>query len=259
MKFSKDAMKVLAKSVVKGVEKHSPEILTGIGIAGMFVSVVLAVKVTPKALEKINEDHPDGCTKAEAVKSAWKFYIPVAVSATCSTACIIGATTINLKRNAALAAAYTLSESFAKEYKESVLETIGEKKEAEVRENIAQKKVDKLTENDFKSCKNSNDDTTWFLDPYSGRPFKSSMNRLFKVQNEVNNMLLNESVVSLNDLYYMIGLDPNKDGDQLGWNNDKGLLNFNYTPVLSKELDEAGNRIAVIALDYNIEPRAMFL
>lgn len=259
MKFSKDAMKVFAKSVAKGVEKHSPEILTGVGIAGMLVSIVLAVKVTPKALDKINEDYPDGCTKTEAVKSAWKFYIPVAVSATCSTACIIGATTISLKRNAALAAAYTLSETFAKEYKESVMETIGEKKEAEVRENIAQKRVDKLSSEDFSTAsKLGSNDTTWFLDPYSGRPFKSSMNKLSKIQNEVNNMLLNESVVSLNDLYYLIGIDCNKDGDKLGWNNDRGLLDFHYTPVLSKEIDDSGNRIAVIALDYNIEPHAMY-
>lgn len=259
MKFSKDAVKTFAKSIVKSAKKHSPEILTGVGVAGMFVSIVLAAKVTPKALQKIHEDHPDGCTKVEAVKSAWKFYIPVAVSATCSTACIIGATTINLKRNAALAAAYTLSESLAKEYKQSVIETIGEKKEAEVRENIAQKRVDKLSGDDFASAtKLGSNDTTWFLDPYSGRLFKSSMNKLEKVKNEVNNMLLNETVVSLNDLYYFIGLDCNKDGDKLGWNNDRGLLDFHYTPVLSKEIDDAGNRIAVIALDYNIEPHAMY-
>lgn len=258
MKLSKEMVRVMSKSFLKGVRKHSPEILTGLGVAGMFLSVCLAVKVTPKAVEKIKEDHPDGCTKVEAIKSSWKFYIPVAVTSACSAACVIGATTINVKRNAALAAAYTLSETFAKEYKKSVIETIGEKKEAEVRENIAQKKVDELKKEDLKSS-NDGDNTTWFLDPYSGRPFKSSMNRLFKVQNEINHMLLNESIVTLNDLYYLIGLDPNKDGDLLGWNNDKGLLNFSYTPVLSKELDDAGNRIAVISLDYNIEPCSMLL
>ena len=30
--------------------KHSPEILTGIGIAGLLSSTVLAVKATPKAI-----------------------------------------------------------------------------------------------------------------------------------------------------------------------------------------------------------------
>ena len=31
-----------------GNEKHSPEILTGIGIAGMITTTVMAVKATPK-------------------------------------------------------------------------------------------------------------------------------------------------------------------------------------------------------------------
>ena len=41
------------KTVLKAVEKRSPEILTGIGVAGMITTTVLAVKSTPKALTMI--------------------------------------------------------------------------------------------------------------------------------------------------------------------------------------------------------------
>ena len=41
------------KGIQKAVTKKSPEILTGIGIAGMITTTVLAVKATPKALELI--------------------------------------------------------------------------------------------------------------------------------------------------------------------------------------------------------------
>ena len=42
---------------IKGVAvKHSPEILTAIGIVGMFGSVVSAVKETPKAVKLIEAD-----------------------------------------------------------------------------------------------------------------------------------------------------------------------------------------------------------
>lgn len=37
------------ESVAENREKHSPEILTGIGIAGMTAAAVMAVKATPKA------------------------------------------------------------------------------------------------------------------------------------------------------------------------------------------------------------------
>lgn len=36
------------KMVLKAVEKRSPEILTGFGVAGMITTTVLAVKSTPK-------------------------------------------------------------------------------------------------------------------------------------------------------------------------------------------------------------------
>lgn len=40
----------------KATIKHSPEILTGIGIAGMVSTTVLAVKATPKALLLIENE-----------------------------------------------------------------------------------------------------------------------------------------------------------------------------------------------------------
>ena len=52
-------MKFNVSSIVKNtktaLKKHSPEILTGIGIAGMITAAVMAVKATPKALTLIEE------------------------------------------------------------------------------------------------------------------------------------------------------------------------------------------------------------
>ena len=44
------------KGIQKAASKKSPEILTGIGIAGMITTTVLAVKATPKALELIENE-----------------------------------------------------------------------------------------------------------------------------------------------------------------------------------------------------------
>ena len=150
------------KKIQKVLARKSPEILTGIGIAGVITTTVLAVKVTPKALQLIDEaerkkavawnnenpDYDNGAdriklTKTETVKAAWKPYIPVVVTGVCSVACIIGANSVHLKRNAALATAYQLSTTAFNEYKEKVVETIGEKKEKVVRQNIAKDKVEK--------------------------------------------------------------------------------------------------------------------
>ena len=42
-------------SLKTAIKKHSPEILTGIGIAGMITTTVMAVRATPKALILIGE------------------------------------------------------------------------------------------------------------------------------------------------------------------------------------------------------------
>ena len=53
--MSKPNMTALFKGIQSAVSKHSPEILTGLGIAGMITTTILAVRATPKALELIDE------------------------------------------------------------------------------------------------------------------------------------------------------------------------------------------------------------
>ena len=45
----------IVKSVRTAMKRHSPEILTGIGIVGMITTTVMAVRATPKALILIDE------------------------------------------------------------------------------------------------------------------------------------------------------------------------------------------------------------
>ena len=134
------------------ISKHSPEILTGIGIAGMITTTFLAVRATPKALELIEEKKDELNNKQveerldkngdlrdykeitklkfpDLFKATWKCYIPAAVTSVVSIACLVGASSVHIKRNAVLATAYQLSETALTEYKEKVIETIGEKKE----------------------------------------------------------------------------------------------------------------------------------
>ena len=53
--MGKTNLATIAKDIRKFASKRSPEILTGIGIAGMITTTILAVRATPKALELIEE------------------------------------------------------------------------------------------------------------------------------------------------------------------------------------------------------------
>ena len=51
--MSKFNVSALFKTAQQTISRHSPEILTGIGIAGMITTTILAVKATPKAGETL--------------------------------------------------------------------------------------------------------------------------------------------------------------------------------------------------------------
>lgn len=250
--MEKFSLSNVVKNVKEVATKHSPEILTGIGIAGMVTTTVMAVKATPKALmlieEKKNEEGLDSLTPIETVKTSWQCYIPSAIVGTVSMCCLIGASSVNLRRNAALATAYTLSESALKGYQEKVVETMGDKKEQAVRDSIAKDTLDKnpVTTREIVITEKGN---TLCYDVMSGRYFKSDIDKLKKAMNELNRNMLDEMFISLNDFYYEIGLSNTKLGDDIGWNISKGLIDLRF----SSQLTDDGT--PCIVMDYSIAPK----
>lgn len=256
-KFSIDIFKNSAKSAIKLVETHSTEILIGVGITGMIGAAVMAVKATPKAMKKIEEDNPDGYSKKDAVKSAWKFYVPAVALGACSAACIIGAERINLKKNAALATAYTLTEQFAKEYKQAAKEELGEDKEKDIQKRVAENRMKNNPYYDSKLVLTPERGAK-FYDPYNDRYFESNIHKLNSAINQLNNQLMQELCSSLSDFYYAAGLPPTKSGDILGWRYDNGgMVELTYTPVM-REDPETCDKEAIIQIDFSREPSAYF-
>lgn len=239
--------------------KHSPELLTGIGVAGMLTTIVLAVKATPKALELIEEQkkekRKDKLTPVETVRATWKCYIPAAATGIASTACIVGASSVSLKRNAALATAYKLSETAFAEYKEQVIETIGEKKEQVVREKVAEKQLEKTPVNDSTIILTGKGNTLC-MEPITGQYFRSDMEQIKKTVNEVNERLLRDpfGYVSLND--FIVELSPNLEasikGDEIGWNVINGIIRVDFHAKMAK------NDEPCIVIDYTNAPQYDF-
>lgn len=228
----------IVKSARASLVKHSPEILTGLGIAGMLTAGVLAVKATPKALQLIEqtktEYEVDELTAGETVKAAWKCYIPSVAIAAVSTACLIGANSVNARRNAALAAAYTLSDSALREYREKVVETIGEEKEKEVRDKVNKDKLKKNPKKDSDVVVVNKGDVLCY-EPLSGRYFKSTLEAIKSAENELNKALINSMSVTLNDFYDELGLDHTKIGYDLAWWVEDGPVELEYSPQIADD------------------------
>jgi hypothetical protein len=107
-------------------KKHSSTILTVIGAVGVVGTAVLSVKATPKALklieEKKQELEKEELTAIETVKTAWKPYIPAAITGFSTIACIFGANYLSVRSQASLMSAYALLDRSYKEYREKTEE-----------------------------------------------------------------------------------------------------------------------------------------
>ena len=255
-------------SAKKAVTKHSPEILTGVGIAGMVTTVVLAVKATPKAMELIEEEKlnripddfepekdpkPEELTTLETVKIAWKPYIPAAVTGVASIACIIGANSVHVKRNAALMTAYQLSTTALSDYREKVVETIGEKKEATVRDKVAKKKIKESPVNNSTIIMTGKGNTLIY-DSHSDRYFRSDIDKIRNAVLDLNERMVNgnEMYISLNDFYDEICLKHTEIGDSVGWRIDKGRIDVRYSAQLTDDNEPC------IVLDHLMPPEYGF-
>lgn len=266
---TQDAIRFL-KSIQKIVTAHNSEILTGLGIAGAVTSTIFAVKATPKAMRLIEkaEDHGIGLISKgdndqnwtyrplktkEIVKVTWKCYIPAVTTGVFSIACIIGAQSVNARRTAALATAYKLSEKALSEFKESAAEVIGEEKLKEVKQKVAERKVEQVTDDESNAkVVISGDGDTWFLDAYSNTVFRSSKNELDAAANKLNRNMRDEMFISLSQFYDEIGLPCTALSDSVGWHIDKGYIDINLSEAVVKD----GR--AYVVMDFLIGPEPDF-
>ena len=262
--MNKQTLTKFARDVRLSLSRHSPEILIGLGIAGMITTTVLAVKATPKALclmeEKKQELDTDSLTPMETVKTTWKCYVPAAITGAASIACLVGSNSVNARRNAALATAYKLSETAFSEYRDKVVETIGERKEKTVR--------DKISEDHVKNNPISKTDVivtgkgkTLFYDHHSGRYFYSDLEKIKRAENKLNkeiNCDPFDSGVTLNDFYEEIGLPGTSTGDALGWNLRIGLIDIYPSAQMAEEGSEHEGEPCIV-LNYTNPPKYEFL
>lgn len=237
--------------------RHSPAILTGLGCAGVISTTALGCHATIKAksvLEKyecIVTQHGPEYKKASAKERfllTWKLYVPTVISGAASIACIIGANSVNSKRQAALASLYALSETALKDYKEEVVAHLKPKQLDAVQEGLVNKKLEDhpvidneviLTERGNQLC----------YDTMSSRYFRSDIETIRRIQNDINEDCIKSDWMTLNDFYFSLGLQGVKYGDEWGWSAADQLLDITFTSSI------ASNGEACIVVDYDVLPK----
>lgn len=253
-------IKALVKNFNGTLRKRSPEILLGFSIAQGIGAVGTAIEATPKAvriIDEAKENLEDGeeLTKTEVVKLTWKNYIPTALLLTGSVTCSLMSHRVTVRRGAAYAAAYNLSANALTEYKAKVKETLGQKKAEEISQAIAEDNIKQAPPVNTEVVVTGRGETI-FRDVISGRYFKSDINKIEKIINELNHRMISENYIALNEFYWELGLSNTSFGAEVGWNLNEGLIDVTYTPARINEGEYEGGVCMVI--DYCIAPRYRF-
>jgi len=231
------------------LSKNSTNISTGLSVVSLGSTVALTIDGTAKAV-KILEKEEKGrgpLTKIDIIKLTWKCYIPAGIMAGITVGCIIGTHTLHLRKQAALAGAYSLAASALKEYKGKIVETLGEKKAAVIDDSIKQ---DTLKNNPVKDKEVyiTGMGETLCRDSLSGRYFKSDMETIRKAENDLRRDLRNEMWLDLNAVYDALGIPPTRLGAELGWSIHDSDIEFKFSTLL------ADNNVPCLMVDYVTTP-----
>ena len=253
----KEKMIRMYNNTKNGVQKHSPEILAGVGVVGVVASTVMACKATMK-LNDILEESKETRDKIREVESnpryeeqyshedakkdltinytqtglkIAKLYAPAVILGSASLGCLLASNDILRKRNAALSAAYMTVDKSFKEYRQRVVDRFGEEVEKEIRYNIKAEEITStvvaedgsettITETVKTMDPNLYSDYAKFFDeasPYWQKDPEYNFMFLKSQQQYANDLLKARGRLFLNEVYEMLGIDKTKAGQIVGW------------------------------------------
>lgn len=231
---------ILKKGVDLAIAK-APELLSATAVVGVGATGFLSARAGVKSQEAIADaevakmealglkEIPDLDAK-EKFLATWKVWAPPVAAGVTTIGCIIGSNRVAMGRLAAVTAYGLLIEQSYDDIKAAIIEKLGPEAYDEVKNGIAQQRVDRFEESGPNPAYVGDDITTsWdenqieggnvlFFDPITQRFFWSDMGHMLDVKERVNTWLNAGEFVSMNDVYCEIPLKPSKIfGDKWGF------------------------------------------
>lgn len=230
----------LMNKVQKALKDNSTAILTGLGVAGTISTAVLTGRATVKATRMIDQEDHDKVLEQnrelnlqDKIKLVWMLYIPPVATGAFTITAIVLANRLATKQAAALAAAYSLTERALSEYREKVIEKIGESKESDIRDSMVQARMNNNPVNSREVILAGTGEVLCY-DMTTGRYFQSSIEEIKRAQNTVNAEIIRGMHCSLSKFYDEIGLPATGFSDTMGFNLDN-MCEVRFTSELSSD------------------------
>jgi hypothetical protein len=148
-----------------------------------------------------------------------------------------------------MATLYGLSQDRFQEYREKVAEQFGSTKEQKVLDLAAQDQVKKTEGNQVIIL---GEGEVLCFEKFTGRYFRSTMDKIKKAENAVNRDIYNYDYASLSLFYEDAGLPPTSESDNVGWNSSNPC-EVEYTTVLTDDEKPC------IAIGFKYAPRTDYV
>lgn len=213
------------------INRNSTTILSSTAVVGVISTAIFASRA---GYQQGVEDALYGQRNSleGQVKEHWRLYVPAIAVGTVTVACIVAADRIGVRRTAAIASAYAITEKAFTEYQQKAHKHLGAKG--------AQKVRDELAEDQVKAGAGKNEvvivggGEQLCHDSLSGRYFRSDIESIRKGVNDLNADLNMGHYKSLNDFYANLGLTSTSFGEEVGW-AEGDQMEVAFTSVLSED------------------------
>ena len=227
-------------------DKNAPLLLMLAGIGGLAATVVSAVKATPLAIDKMDdeiakryengeieyEELPMSVNKSDMefrfnelgpkqiVKSCWKCYVPTVILGALSISSFVGSYKINTARLTAMTAMYEFTVNAYDRYRRNVAK-VSPKADVKATKAVRDEQVKDIQESKFDGLPEGKEVC---IDLFTGNVFYSTREDVLVAVNKIKDKFLaGEMFISLNEFYDEVDADHVGVGDDVGWSPDTDL------------------------------------
>lgn len=211
--------------LAKYLDEHKPAALAGLGIFFSCAATIQASKSGVKAKERLDDamrehakENPDKeFTRWDRFKATAPCYIAPVLLEASSAFCMISSTKESRKRELVAWGCYEAAKETYNNYRGAAEEYLTKSKA----EAIASRADEKLVESkDFKpdDIPEGSSYGELCIDALSGQVFRTTHDRLKRVEAELNQLLMMENYMPMNFVYGELGLEENEMGELIGCN-----------------------------------------
>lgn len=206
------------------VSRNASDLLLIGGVGCILTGGALAIRKTPEAVLIL--DRKKKASKVDKAKAVAPLFIPAVGFTVVGIVQIVCSRNITKNKIAAITTAYTVTETAYKTYRDKVKEYVEPEQYEDIEREFVRETVKRNPNN--KETINISGNKVLIYDNSADRYFEGTLNEIEKAVNTLNKRLRNDMVITMNEFYSEIGLNPTKTGEYLGWKIDKDEIEI-YT------------------------------